>query len=626
MWYYLLKSGLCLLLFIGFYKIALEPLRMHHFKRFYLLISLVLAFSIPVITFTSYIEVDALPEHEIIEISIEEDTQETGASSFITWGPKALWILYGLGVLLFSLRFMMNLFKLHQKIKQNDKHRNHSFINVLLFEPTTPHTFLNYIFLNKQNFETAAIPKEVIWHEEAHARQKHSLDILFMELLQIVLWFHPMIYWFKNCIRLNHEFLADDAVLQQGVPSSNYQSLLLAFSSNAHTTTMAHAINYSSIKKRFTVMKTQRSKKANWLRSLLLLPLLSITLYSFSNHNTVEIPKQTSQESPQTLTEINVQEGATKAQVKEYNDLASKYNSMDPSNMTIYKSDVQRLKELYHLMSESQRRNAEPFPDFPEPPAEPVAITIVETPPPPPPVPANATPAQKAKYKKVMEQYKKGYPAKVVERKQDGKLVEVIEIISPEDAPPPPPAPAPITPKAKVNRYHEIIVEHKEHHPALKHLKEEHSEPNAKGEHSTAPHAQKLPPPPPPPKSALDQIQRMAKKKATFYYNGKKVTAEKAMQITKKNSKHLKLRTINGDSKKPIVYITDQPHIENKEMPKPTASNIINHIKVMNRHGSKFYLDNTQVTYKEALKYVRKNKDANVRSSLDTHVVIIESK
>ena len=43
----------------------------------------------------------------------------------------------------------------------------------------------------------------------------------------------------------------------------------------------------------------------------------------------------------------------------------------------------------------------------------------------------------------------------------------------------------------------------------------------------------------------------------------------------------------------------------------------------MNRHQAKFYLGNTPITYKEALKYVRKNRNADVRSSSATNVVII---
>ena len=65
--------------------------------------------------------------------------------------------------------------------------------------------------------------------------------------------------------------------------SKNYQNTLLAFSSNATAPEMANSINYSFIKKRFTVMKTSTSKQTIWLRSLILLPLLALLIYGFSS-------------------------------------------------------------------------------------------------------------------------------------------------------------------------------------------------------------------------------------------------------------------------------------------------------------------------------------------------------
>lgn len=66
-----------------------------------------------------------------------------------------------------------------------------------------------------------------------------------------------------------------------------YQELLLTFSSNAQQTQLANAFNYSSIKKRFKVMKTRTSKQNIWLKSLILLPLFTLTLYGFSEKKIV---------------------------------------------------------------------------------------------------------------------------------------------------------------------------------------------------------------------------------------------------------------------------------------------------------------------------------------------------
>jgi bla regulator protein BlaR1 len=286
---YLLKSGVLLTIFYGFYKLLLENESIHAFKRYYLLVSVVLAFFIPFITFTEYIEAPSQNVPIVFSDSpITNTFNEDQPKNFL---PFILWTIYGMGVLLFSIKFFKNLSQLLYKIRNNTKVKIDPITHVLLQDLVVPHTFFNYIFLNKQKFETQQIPKEVLLHEETHAKQKHSLDVLFIELMQILFWFNPLIYFIKHSIKLNHEFLADNAVLKQGIASSTYQNTLLAFSSNAAEPKLANAINYSSIKKRFTVMKTHTSKQAFWLRNLILLPLLAILIYSFSEKRVIEKPQ-----------------------------------------------------------------------------------------------------------------------------------------------------------------------------------------------------------------------------------------------------------------------------------------------------------------------------------------------
>jgi beta-lactamase regulating signal transducer with metallopeptidase domain len=223
---------------------------MHVFKRFYLLGALAVSFLIPLITFTTYVEMPMTTSPVIMDAEITfatETEKNTNYWSFILWG------LYALGVLYFSFKFVKNLNLLRIRIKNNPKLKRNTITLVLLKNRVIPHTFFNYIFLNKQNFEAGEIPDEVIRHEQVHARQKHSTDILIIELIQIVFWFNPLLYFIKRSIKLNHEFLADRAVLNQGADTAEYQNILLAFSSNALTPALANSINFSFIKKRFTL-------------------------------------------------------------------------------------------------------------------------------------------------------------------------------------------------------------------------------------------------------------------------------------------------------------------------------------------------------------------------------------
>lgn len=408
---YLLKSGGCLLVFYLFYVLFLEKENMHVYKRIYLLSILVVSFLIPLVTFTNYVDVVEQIQ-PMIASGIVTEFPIIVATEQQNYLPIILWSIYSLGVLLFGLKFIKNSYEIIRRIKNNPKEKSGETTSVLLNEDIVPHTFFNFIFFNKQQFISHQIPKEVILHEETHASQKHSIDVLLLEFLQVVFWFNPVLFLLNKSIKLNHEFLADQAVLNNGANTKTYQQILLAYSSNASQLQLAHAINYSSIKKRFTVMKAHTSKKKIWLRSFVLLPVLALLLFSFST--------------------IIQQEKATPKQVAEYNTLAKKYNEQPKNSMVVKLKEVNRIEYLYKLMTPSQKKKAEKFPSFPPPPPAPKTTMRVTKDfytykndngkevkvelqydghkdfiaiPPPPPIPDNATEKQRKAYTKSSVQY-----------------------------------------------------------------------------------------------------------------------------------------------------------------------------------------------------------------------------
>ncbi|MFD1616399.1 M56 family metallopeptidase [Gelatiniphilus marinus] len=437
---FILKSSACLAVFMVFYKLFLEKESIHHFKRFYLLGALLVSIVIPFITFTEYTQVESVQEFMPFQPIAFTDAVVKKNTTWQDYIPTVLWSVYALGVMVFSIRFLKNLFQLFKKIKTNPKFKTQNYIHVLLIDLIHPHTFFNYIFLNKNKYEHNRIPKEVLWHEQTHAKQKHALDILCIELLHIIFWFNPLLYYIKKDIKLNHEFLADKAVLKHGVCTKNYQNILLAFSSNASHNQLANAINYSLIKKRFTVMKTQTSKKAFWLKGLLILPILAILIYGFSEREIVEKEVASIEQQKQNLTtktklynylvekrleeiekvskskkkdstnykviqsrinlirndidklleanasiesiekntkkllqKINSQQKATPKQITEYNNIVKKLMSQPEAQRIIKLKDVERIKYIYSLMTDEQKKNAEAFPKLAPPPPPPTS-------------------------------------------------------------------------------------------------------------------------------------------------------------------------------------------------------------------------------------------------------------
>ncbi len=603
---YFLKSAACLAVLLLFYKLLLENENMHVFKRFYLLTSVLAALLIPFVTFTTYVE--PAPGNLNTLVLSSEASSEVAAGkvdlSYIFFG------IYLLGVLFFSIKFCRNLRSLIIKIRTNPRVRAGSFINVLLSEKVQPHTFFSFIFFNKEKYLKEEIPQDVKIHEEAHARQKHSFDVLFIELLQIIFWFNPLIFLLKDAVKLNHEFLADREVIKKGINTSRYQQTLLAYSSGDLQSDLVNPINYSSIKKRFTVMKTQTSKKAIWARSLMLIPLIAGLVYSCSSENIVELDStEPAAVQEQNTLELSVDENGAifmnskKTSISELQEIKKGKYSSTSINASIEapQASVDELVEVIRTKGVRTISICSPgdrnFMNSGSP------LNDKEA----------ATPEMIAEYNKLVKHYNSlPKDERRVKQEDANRIMSILSRMTPEQKakaekinfdvpPPPPPAPA----ASAVDEYNKLV----QHYNALPkdklRVKQEDAnrimsilsrmtpEQKAKAEKInfnvppppppppapvSAPEASKsdsgieikppatpaislpiiirveenTPPPPPPPPTFADLVE----KGATFYYNGNKIAPEEARKLVEVEKKvNVQITTIEG---KPEVRLTDK--------------------------------------------------------------------
>ncbi|WP_027392985.1 M56 family metallopeptidase [Aquimarina latercula] len=340
---YIIKSSLCLILLWGFYKLFLEKENIHFVKRFYLLFSLVFAFSVPFVTLTY--EVEVVPQPEIIldtavpmVMNVSEVNEVKEPINYIS---IIVWSLYGIGVLIFGIRFIKNLIDIGKKVRRNERLKETSHVNVLVGNSIVPHTFLDFIFVPKKEFQEKAIPKEILVHEKTHVLQKHTLDILFVELLQVIFWFNPVFIFIKKSIRLNHEFLADQNVLKQQFSIQSYVDLLLNYKNSSNQAGLSSPINYSLTKKRLQMMTKNFSRKKTILKMLAVLPLLAIGLLSFNNDI---VAKEIIKEVPERLIEDdfeltidasnNLYHEEKKINIDEVRNLAKEYVKLNATKKT----------------------------------------------------------------------------------------------------------------------------------------------------------------------------------------------------------------------------------------------------------------------------------------------------
>lgn len=261
---YLLKFGFCLLISLGFYKCFLENEKMHRFNRFFLLGSLCFSLLIPFVSFDVQPIVvpfaDTAPV-EFVERGLKGTLHQGTGQPRADYPATGLWgFSYWLVTTLLLTRFGRNLYALFRKIGCHLTVPFGCATLVLIPGNGLLCTFLHYLFVDQTAYRNRAIEDELFAHERAHIRQRHSIDILLIELLTCFFWFSLVLFWYKRAIQLNHEFLADEAVTNHCSSVAHYQHLLLDKIAPGPPIFLTSNLTFQITKQRFKMMTKQTSR------------------------------------------------------------------------------------------------------------------------------------------------------------------------------------------------------------------------------------------------------------------------------------------------------------------------------------------------------------------------------
>ncbi len=265
-------------IFILLYFVFLEKEKNHRFKRFYLLISALFSVLVPLLSIPyGSIEVIERINQNNSELMILPETKLVESSIFTT--EYLLWAIYIVGFSLLFLKFSWGIFKLIKEIKFSEKIKQDHYQFILKQNKFTPYSFWNAIFLNKSDFLEGKIDYKIILHEKAHVNQKHSIDVIFIEIMLCAFWFNPAFYFYRKAIVTNHEFLADEVVLSQNNDIISYQKLILD-ELISEKILFTHPFNLHNTKKRIVMMTNKLTKIAK-LKSYLTLPISALLFFAF---------------------------------------------------------------------------------------------------------------------------------------------------------------------------------------------------------------------------------------------------------------------------------------------------------------------------------------------------------
>ncbi len=303
---YLLKASICQAIVFLFYSLLLKRMTYYTWNRYFLSIFSVLSFMVP------YIDVDVFAE-----------AQQQSTISFINQIPSIaahplianynnnlgdlnyLLILSIVYLVVFSILFLRLSIQLLsiRKIKLKATLMVDGEVKIYhLSEPILPFSFLNSIFINKDNYSKDELQK-IIDHEQVHAEQKHTLDVLVTEIICIVNWFNPFVWLIRKAVRENLEFIADDGVIQKGVDKKNYQYLLLKVTGNIPSS-IASNFTFSSLKNRIFMMNKTKTSGFHLLKFVLLVPMIVFLLLAFRSRKEIKPEVKTTEAETYTLSTL----------------------------------------------------------------------------------------------------------------------------------------------------------------------------------------------------------------------------------------------------------------------------------------------------------------------------------
>ena len=274
---YLLKASGIIAIFYGFYKIVLQRETFFQSNRWFLLIGIIIALTLPYIIIPIYAEntPQSLQGFTVLNSAssvIEENT--------INW-LDILSYIYVLGVALLSGKLILNLISLGNLIMKHPIEKTDNYSLIPTNKDIAPFSFFNFIVFNPNLFDEKELD-QIIIHEKVHAFQFHSIDILLTQLASILFWFNPFIWLYKKELTQNLEFIADDRAQKESICKKNYQLLLLRTSMPKNQMALTNNFYNSLIKKRIIMLHKNRSKNTSQWKFALIFPLIIAFIFTFN--------------------------------------------------------------------------------------------------------------------------------------------------------------------------------------------------------------------------------------------------------------------------------------------------------------------------------------------------------
>jgi TonB-dependent SusC/RagA subfamily outer membrane receptor len=292
--YYLLQVLVCSAVLMVYYLLVLRNKKFHQYNRFYLLGVALVSWIVPLIKIFWQQERSGVRQVDLLNVvavnNSEIEAMVTSQQHSLDW-VSLLPSLY-VAVCIFLLSAMLfSLYRIYKIYTTHECSNLQQFYLVMTREKGTPFSFFSYIFWNAEIDIQTPAGKQILQHELTHVTQYHSIDKIVIQLNLIAGWFNPFFWLLKKELDMIHEFIADKKSVEHGDTASLAQ-MLLTTAYPGQQFPLTNPFFFSPIKRRLKMLTNTKNPTFNYLRRLIVLPLLAVVVLLFAfrakeNTNTV---------------------------------------------------------------------------------------------------------------------------------------------------------------------------------------------------------------------------------------------------------------------------------------------------------------------------------------------------
>ena len=286
---YSLKVSVFLIAFYLMFKLLMSRETLHRANRFLILGTMVLSFTLPFCHLTVSADSPAVVSRSVSQsvVMLEEVIVGGGTvTRAIDWHTAAVIAFYA-GIVVCFVRMIVSIIGVLRIVRRGQRQQfDDGSVLVVVDNVQAPFSWVKYIIISRKDHDENL--QQVLAHEQAHIRYRHSIDLLVCDVLCCLQWFNPAIWLLRQELCAVHEYEADKAVLDSGINAKQYQILLIKKAAGGKWYSIANSFNHSKLKYRITMMSRKKSSGWTMVKALYVLPIAAFAAIAFANCSKTE--------------------------------------------------------------------------------------------------------------------------------------------------------------------------------------------------------------------------------------------------------------------------------------------------------------------------------------------------